>query len=132
MMGMGYRARIATVTFLLLAPASVALAQTTGIAAPATGIGTATGIGLTPDHKRTIYRELEHETARRIPEGSQVVIGAEIPDSLMLSEMPISVKDQIGLLRDFKFAKVVDETIIIVDPAKRQIVDVVTKTEGKR
>ena len=93
---------------------------------------TGPGIGLTADHKRTIYHELGPEAVRRIPEGSRVAIGAEIPDSLMLSEMPVSVKDQIGLLRDFKFAKVADETIIIVDPAKRLIVDVVTKTEGTR
>jgi hypothetical protein len=44
--------------------------------------------------------------------------------------MPVSVKDQIGLLRDFKFAKVSDETIVIVDPASRRIVDIVTKAEG--
>jgi hypothetical protein len=127
MMGMGSYVRIAAIAGLLLAaPVSPLLAQTTGLAP------TAPGIGLTPDHKRTIYRELGHETTRRIPEGSRVAIGAEIPDSLMLSEMPISVKDQIGLLRDFKFAKVADETIIIVDPAKRQIVDMVTKSEGTR
>jgi hypothetical protein len=126
MTGMANYVRIAAIAVLLAVWAAPSPAQTTGVAA------SAPGIGLTPDHKRTIYRELEHETARRIPEGSRVVIGAEIPDSLMLSEMPVSVKDQIGLLRDFKFAKVVDETIIIVDPAKRQIVDMVTKSEGKR
>ena len=57
---------------------------------------------------------------------------AGIPDSVILNEIPIAVKDRVGLLRDFKFAKVADETIVIVDPAKRQIVDIVTKTEGSR
>jgi hypothetical protein len=108
----------------LIQPAALPLAQTTGAGAPGPGIG------LTADHKRTIYREIGHEPARTIPEGSPVAIGAEIPDSLMLNEMPVSVKDQIGLLRDFKFAKVSDETIVIVDPASRRIVDIVTKAEG--
>lgn len=102
------------------------LAQT-GSAAPS-----GPGIGLTADHKRTIYREIGQEQARRIPDGSVVEIGAGVPDSLMLNEMPVSVKDQIGLLRDFKFAKLPDETILIVDPAKRLIVDLVTKDEGTR
>ena len=31
------------------------------------------------------------------------------------------------MLRDFKFAKLPDETIVIVDPAKRRIVDIVSK-----
>jgi hypothetical protein len=110
----------------LVAALSPSLAQTTGAGAPGHGIG------LTADHKRTIYREVGQERARGIPEGSPVAIGAEVPDSLMLNEMPVSVKDQIGLLRDFKFAKLHDETILIVDPAKRKIVDLVTKDEGTR
>jgi hypothetical protein len=109
-----------------LAAPVASLAQTTGNSRPDAGIG------LTDDHKRTIYREVANEPARPIPEGSAVTIGAEVPDSLMLNEMPVAVKDQVGLLRDFKFAKLPDETIVIVDPARRRIVDIVTKTDGTR
>lgn len=114
------------VALMAVSPLMPSVAQNTGAAAPEPGIG------LTADHKRTIYREIGQEQARRIPDGSPVAIGAEVPDSLMLNEMPISVKDKIGLLRDFKFAKLPDETIVIVDPAKRRIVDLVTKDEGTR
>ena len=107
-------------------PFTSSVAQTTGAAAPEPGIG------LTADHKRTIYREIGQEQARRVPDGSPVAIGAQVPDSLMLNEMPITLKDKVGLLRDFKFAKLPDETLLIVDPAKRQIVDLVTKDEGTR
>lgn len=93
---------------------------------------TGPGIGLTVDHKRTIYREIGGQQPQRVPEGASVEIGKEVPDSMMLNEMPISVKDQIGLLRDFKSAKLPDENIVIVDPAKRQVVDIVTKDEGTR
>ncbi len=105
---------------------SSAIAQTTGIGGPTVGLG------LTSDHKRTIYRETSGETARLIPEGSEITIGAQIPDAVILNEIPISVKDRVGLLRDFKFARAVDESIVIVDPAKRQIVDIVTKADGER
>jgi hypothetical protein len=117
-------------------PIAGAISQTNGVGAPGAGISAPRigepGIGLTEDHRRTIYREVGSEPARAIPEGSPATIGAEIPDSVMLNEMPVSVKDQIGVLRDFKFAKLNDETIVIVDPAKRTIVDVVTKPEGTR
>jgi hypothetical protein len=110
---------------LALAPVvTPSLAQTNGAATPAPGIG------LTPDHKRTIYSEVGQEPARPIPEGSPISIGAEIPNSMMLNEMPVSVKDKIGVLRDFKFAKLPDETIVIVDPAKRRIVDIVSKSDA--
>jgi hypothetical protein len=124
----GHFTRVVWLAAALVAgsPLVPSIAQTTGAAPPVPGIG------LTADHKRTIYREIGQEQARRVPDGSPVAIGAEVPDSLMLNEMPISVKDKIGLLRDFKFAKLPDETILIVDPAKRQIVDLVTKDEGTR
>lgn len=130
-MGTAVRSRVMSVAAgmaLLGALSSEPLpAQTTNSIAP-----TQPGIGLTADHKRTIYREIGHEQSRRLPDGSQVAIGVEVPDSLMLNEMPVSLKDQVGLLRDFKFAKLPDETIVIVDPAKRLIVDLVTKDEGTR
>jgi hypothetical protein len=120
--------RVVWLAIALLAVPSLtpSAAQTSGAAAPEPGIG------LTADHKRTIYREIGHEQARRVPEGSPVAIGVEVPDSLILNEMPISLKDKVGLLRDFKFAKLPDDTILIVDPAKRRIVDLVTKDEGTR
>ncbi len=118
---------ISIATALALAPiAAPSMAQTHGAAAPAPGIG------LTAEHRRTIYSEVGQEPARPIPEGSAITIGAEIPDSMMLNEMPVSVKDKIGVLRDFKFAKLPDETIVIVDPAKRRIVDIVSKSDVSR
>jgi hypothetical protein len=47
--------------------------------------------------------------------------------------MPIAVKDQIGgLLRDIKFVKLTDDKILIVDPASREIMDIITKQEAGR
>jgi hypothetical protein len=46
--------------------------------------------------------------------------------------MPIAVKDQIGLLRDFKFVKLTGDNILIVDPASRKIVDIITTQEVGR
>jgi hypothetical protein len=113
--------RACVVLALISVPAG---AQTTGVAS------SERGIGLTPDHKRMIYRETATQELRPAPSDMRVAIGAEIPDSLMLNEMPIAAKDRAGVLRDFKFAKLPDETIVIVDPAKRQIVDIITREEG--
>jgi hypothetical protein len=50
----------------------------------------------------------------------------------MLNAMPIAVKDQIGVLKDFKFVKLTGDNILIVDPASRKIVDIITKQETGR
>jgi hypothetical protein len=110
---------------LLATLAAPAFSQTSGSGAPSPGIG------LKAEHKRAIYGEIGSQPPRRLPEGSQIAIGAEIPDSLMLNEMPVELKDKVGLLRDFKFVKL-DEAIVIVDPAARRIVDIVTKEDATR
>ena len=50
----------------------------------------------------------------------------------MLNTMPIEVKDQIGLLKDFKYVKLTGRQILIVDPASREIMDIITKQEAGR
>jgi hypothetical protein len=50
----------------------------------------------------------------------------------MLNTMPIAAKDQIGVLKDYKFVKVGDDKILLVDPATRQIVDIVIKQEATK
>ena len=98
-------------------------------ASPATN--TLQGIGLTASHKRIIYDNIASEQAQTVSGDLRLAVGSTIPDSLMLNSMPIAVKDQIGLLlRDFKFVKVTGDNILIVDPASRKIVDIITKQEA--
>ena len=90
------------------------------------------GTGLTASHKRIIYDNIASEQEQTLSGDSQLAIGSTIPDSLILNTMPIEVKDQIGLLKDFKYVKLRDDKILIVDPATREIMDIVTKQEAGR
>jgi hypothetical protein len=89
------------------------------------------GIGLTASHKRIIFDHIGTEQAQTVPNNAELSVGSTIPDSLMLNTMPIAAKDQIGLLKDFKFVKVADDKILLVDPATRKIVDTVTKEDAQ-
>src|SRR5262245_26044237 len=88
-------------------------------------------IGLTTSHKRIIFDHIGTEQAQTVPSNTELSIGSTIPDSLMPNTMPIAAKDQIGLLKDFKFVKVADDKILLVDPATRKIVDTVTKEDAQ-
>ena len=88
------------------------------------------GIGLTASHKRIIYDNIASEQAQTVSGDLRLAVEVTA-NSLMLNSMPIAVKDQIGLLlRDFKFVKVTGDNILIVDPASRKIVDIITKQEA--
>jgi hypothetical protein len=109
------------------------LAQATPDAAGMATTSNLQGISLTDAHKRIIYDNIAREQAQTLSGDAQLTIGSTIPDSLMLNTMPIAVKDQIGgLLRDFKFVKLTDDKILIVDPASREIMDIITKQEAGR
>ena len=90
------------------------------------------GIGLTASHKQIIYDKIIGERSQSLPGGQQLTVGQTIPDSVMLNTMPIEVKDQIGLLKDYKYVKLLDDKILIVDPATREIMDIITKQESGR
>jgi hypothetical protein len=109
-------------------PRETRLAQVRPEAADATA-DKLRGIGLTASHKRIIFDHIGTEQAQTVPNNAE--LGSTIPDSLMLITMPIAAKDQIGLLKDFKFVKVANDKILLVDPATRKIVDTVTKEDAQ-
>ena len=108
------------------------LAQASPDAAGSATTNNLQGIGLTASHKRIIYDNIASEQAQTLSGDPRLAVGSTIPDSLILNIMPIAVKDQIGLLRDFKFVKLTGDNILIVDPASRKIVDIITKQEAGR
>ena len=108
------------------------LAQASPDAAGSATTNNLQGIGLTASHKRIIYDNIASEQAQTLSGDPRLAVGSTIPDSLMLNTMPIAVKDQIGLLRDFKFVMLTGDNILIVDPASRKIVDIITKQEAGR
>jgi hypothetical protein len=108
------------------------LAQASPDAASGASTTNLQGIGLTASHKQIIYDNIAGEQAQTVSGDPSLVVGGTIPDSLMLNTMPIAMKDQIGLLKDFKFVKLTGDNILIVDPASRKIVDIITKQEAGR
>jgi hypothetical protein len=98
----------------------------------ASSIANLQGIGLTASHKQIIYDGVTNEQEQTFSGDLSLSVGSTIPDSLTLNAVPIAVKDQIGLLKDFKFVKLAGDNILIVDPATRKIMDIVTKQEAGR
>lgn len=89
------------------------------------------GIGLNAVQRKFIYENTAGEQPQ-VPR-NRAALGAEVPDSLILNEMPIRVKDEVGLLRDFKFAVVEGaQAVLIVDPTNRRIVDIVSKDDASK
>jgi hypothetical protein len=135
-LSLGLTAALASTTSDTAATESQRALGTLAQARPDAASGASTtnlqGTGLTPSHKQIIYDNIAGEQAQTLSGNPSLAVGDTIPDSLMLNTMPIAVKDQIGLLKDFKFVKLTGDNILIVDPASRKIVDIITKQEAGR
>jgi Protein of unknown function (DUF1236) len=123
---LGLTIAVKPVTDAIASPRETRLAQVRPEAGDATA-DKLRGIGLTASHKRIIFDHIGTEQAQTVPNNAELSVGSTIPDSLMLNTMPIGAKDQIGLLKDLKFVKVADDKILLVDPATRKIVDILSK-----
>jgi hypothetical protein len=88
--------------------------------------------GLTASHKRIIYDSIASEQEQTLPDDPQLAVGGIVPESVILNAMPITVKDQVGVLKDFKFVKPKGDNILIVDPANRKIMHIITRQEAGR
>lgn len=80
------------------------------------------GLGLSAEQGRLIHEFARNEKTQP---ADDLEIGAPIPEAMMLVELPVEVKDRVGQVRDFKIARLQDDTIVLVDPTSRVVVDVI-------
>jgi hypothetical protein len=73
------------------------------------------GIGLTASHKQIIYDNIAGEQEQIISGDPQLAVGKHRSRCF---------------LKDYKFVKPAADKILIVDPANRKIVDILTKQEA--
>jgi hypothetical protein len=103
---------------------SPAIPQTSGAAAETANRSIdKKGLGLSSAQEQMIVASTMSEKVQSAT--SAPAIGEPVPDAMMLVEFPVEVKDQIGLLRDFKFARLQNDTVLLVDPTSRVVVDVI-------
>jgi len=123
---------------LAAAAAALALATTAGAQAPpqTAGAGPAPSefaelgakpLTLTPAQRLAIYQSISH-TAKNdaAPLGFRVAVGAHVPDSVQLKSLSDTLIQLVPAAHDLSIG-MVEKQVILVDPATRQIVAVVTQ-----
>ena len=130
-------------TFLphfLSAIALIALSAAAGAQAPPHDAGT----GPAPSERGTPTRAIELTAAERLaiyqsvtqthknnaaPIGFRATVGARVPDSVELKPLSDTLAKLVPRARDFSIG-MVEKEVILVDPASRQVVAVVTQEPG--
>jgi len=117
---------------LLLAVAAVAGAQAppkdagTG-PAPSDSASTTRALELTPPERLAIYQSItQTHKNNAAPVGFRVTVGAHVPDSVELKPLSDTLAKLVPHASAFSIG-MVEKQVILVDPATRQVVAVVTQ-----
>ena len=122
---------------LLAGLALLALSATAGAQAPPHDAGIGPGpsergaatrsIELTPAERLAIYQSItQTHKNNAAPIGFRATVGARVPDTVELRPLSDTLARLVPRARDFSIG-MVEKEVILVDPATRQIVSVVTQ-----
>lgn len=137
---MSHGLRGTTIAIALLGSVAVAAAAGTGsysgsssgsakkqhtaqMSSPSSGSAAQGQLSLTAAQKQTIARQLASEPPAA---GSfSASVGAKVPASIALHPMPTAVEGQVPAVKDFSFAKLPNNDIILAHPSSRTVAEVI-------
>jgi len=84
-------------------------------------------VQLTPQQRQQVYQMvMKEKSAAPAPSGISLRIGAKVPATVQLSELPDSVAAQMPNLRQYKYI-VAQNQVALVDPATNEIVEILRR-----
>jgi hypothetical protein len=88
-------------------------------------VATAAEISLTPQQKQTIMQSLQTEKGQAAPTGFLPRVGATVPQSLSMRQLPPNVTSQVPATKELEFAKLENNEILLIDPKDRRVADII-------
>ncbi|HEY8268838.1 MAG TPA: DUF1236 domain-containing protein [Xanthobacteraceae bacterium] len=111
----------------------VALISTLGIAAaqqspgtsrePAT-MGGKPELQLTTQQKSQVYKLIMSERSQPAPAGVSLRIGAKVPGTVQLNDVPESIHSEIPGVRQYKYI-VVQNQVALIDPQTTEVIEII-------
>lgn len=119
--------------YLRAAAILVALISTLGIATAQQSPGTAREpammggkpeLQLTTQQKSQVYKLIMSERSQPAPAGVSLRIGAKVPATVELSDVPESLHSEIPGVRQFKYV-VVQNQVALINPQTNEVVEII-------
>jgi hypothetical protein len=82
-------------------------------------------LNLTAAQKQTISQSVMNQKGEAAPTGFRAKIGATVPQTLALHTLPISVFSQVPAAKDYQFAKLQNNEVLLVSPKDRQVAEII-------
>jgi hypothetical protein len=91
-------------------------------------VATAAQLNLTDQQKQNIMQSVQSETGQRAPAGFQPKVGATVPSTMLLHQLPASVVTQVPGAKDLQYTKLDTNEVLLIDPKDGRVADIITSS----
>lgn len=79
------------------------------------------------DQKTAWKNIIDDATKQKVPSGFTAKVGETLPSGIDTHPVPVSTADKVPELKTYQYALLENNKLLIVDPADKKIVDVITQ-----
>jgi hypothetical protein len=83
-------------------------------------------LNLTSQQKQMIMRSVQSEKGQPAPAGFQPRVGASVPQSMPMHQLPSSVTTEVPAAKGLGYAKLDNNEILLIDPKDMRVADIIT------
>jgi hypothetical protein len=82
-------------------------------------------LNLTPQQKQTIMESVQREMGQPTPSGFEPKVGATVPQSVLMHQLPPTVATEIPAAKGLEYAKLNNNEILLIDPKDRRVANII-------
>jgi hypothetical protein len=82
-------------------------------------------LNLTAQQKQMIMQSVQSEKGQPAPTGFQPRVGASVPQSMPMYQLPSNVTAEVPAAKGLKFAKLANNEILLIDPQDMRVADII-------
>jgi hypothetical protein len=87
-------------------------------------------LNLNPQQKQTIMQSAQNEKGQQAPSSFQPAVGATVPQSMSLHQLPSNVSNEVPAAKGYEFTKLENNEILLVDPKDRRVAAIIPSPPG--
>lgn len=88
-------------------------------------VATAAEVNLTSQQKQAIAQSVQAEKGQPAPSGFLPKVGAAVPRSMSMHQLPTTVTAQVPAAKGLDYAKLNSNDILLIDPKDRRVADII-------
>jgi hypothetical protein len=89
-------------------------------------LATAAEINLTAQQKQTIMQSVQADRGQAPPVGFLPRVGAAVPQSMPMRQLPPNVTNQIPAAKGLEYSKLDNNDVLLIDPKDRRVAEIIT------